>query len=158
MPVYAVYCPVEFAMISIYFNSSIDVFRKYHIGYIIGCAGVVVGVLNIVFLQGLYILSSYFLVFEGLFIIGISLFSFFRMLLKDDSLHLYKYVNFWFTTILIAFWSVTFITWALFNYFTYHKHAFLSSLQTLITTIGTLFYFCISLVFLLYPKMETQYE
>ena len=106
----------------------------------------------------MYILTSYFLIFEGIFIIGMGLFSFFRLLLKNDQLLLYKYPHFWFTTILIFCWSVTFITWALYNYLFLKHDKFYNVISYSIRIVGILFYACISCVFILYPKMEKRYE
>lgn len=158
MPEYAIYCLIEFAIISIYFNNSIDTFKKNNLGYIIGAFGVCLGVINIIFIQGMYILTSYFLVFEGIFIIGMGLFSFFRLLLRNDQLNLNKYPDFWFTTILMVFWSITFITWALYNYFMERYDAYEHVVSFSIRAIGGLFYLSISCVFLFYPKMQKRYE
>ncbi len=158
MPLYAIYCLLEFGLIAIYFNYSIDVFRKYNIGYYIGLLGLVLGLINILFIQGLYILTSYFLVFEGIFIIGMGLFSFFRLLLKNDQLQLNRYPHFWFTTILLFFWSMTFISWALYDYFSIKHDKFAAVIDSSIHTVGSLFYVSICCVFLLYPKMERRYE
>lgn len=157
MPVYAFYCLIEFTMISIYFNSSIDVFKKNSIGYLIAMLGIIIGLINIIFIQGVHILTSYFLVFEGIFIIGMGLFSFFRLLLNDDQLQLYKYSHFWFTTILVFFWSITFITWALYDYFVKHHNGISYIIGFLIRIVGSIFYASIGCIFFLYPKMK-RYE
>ena len=158
MPVYAIYCLIEFALISIYFNYSIDFFKKNNIGYYMALLGVILGVVNIVFIQGMNILTTYFLIFEGIFIIGMGLFSFFRLLLKNDNLELNRYPHFWFTSILLFFWSFTFISWALYNYFYFKHDAFFNIISKSISVVGILFYASISCVFIFYPKMQKRYE
>lgn len=111
LPLYAIYCLMEFGLLCLYFNKVIDVFIKKNIGIYIAIAGILLGIINLVFIQSLNSLNSYFLFFEGLSVIGMSLFAFFRLLLKNDDLRLYKYPHFWFISILIFFWCTTFLFW-----------------------------------------------
>lgn len=158
MPIYAIYSIVEFFMISIYFNQVIDVFRKQNIGYYIAMAGVILGVFNLIFFQGIYTLNSYFLIFEGICIIGMSLFSFFRLLLVNDQLKLYRYPHFWFATILAFFWSVTFLNWTLYDYLLIHFNSITWIVNLSIVIVNLVTYSAISCVFILYPKMQKTYE
>lgn len=158
MPVYAIYSLIEFGMVSLYFNNAIDVFRRYNIGYYVGIAGIILGILNIAFLQGLNQLNSYFLVFEGICIIGMALFSFFRLLLKHDQLRLNRYHHFWFATILAFFWSVTFINWSLYDYFSLKFTDKMWIINASIIVVNIITYLAISSVFILYPKMQRNNE
>jgi hypothetical protein len=155
---YDIYCLIEFGLVSVYFNSSIDVFKEKNIGYYVGAVGIILGMINMIFIQGLYILSSYFLVFEGIFIIAMGLFSFFRQLLKNDQLQLHKFPHFWFTTILVFTWSFTFMFWSLYNYFSFKHDSFSSMIENSIHAVGILFYCSISCVFIFYPKMRKSHE
>ncbi len=158
MPVYAVFSIVEFALVSLYFGQSIDVFSMKKAGYIIASIGIVAGVLNLLFLQGITKFNSYFLVFEGIGIIGLALFSFFRLLLAKDELKLYRYPHFWFATILAFFWSVTLLNWSLYDYImTYHKDI-IGVVRWSIYAVNMITYSAISCVFILYPKMQKTYE
>lgn len=154
MPVYGVDCLVEFALISLYFNCVIDVFKAKKIGYYVAGAGVCIGFVNLVFVQGFYALNSYYLVFEGVCIIGMALFSFFRLLLRYDNLRLPRYLHFWIATILIFFWSATFINWSLYGYFMvkYASLGWTIDVSTIIA--GIITYSAISCVFIFYPKLQ----
>jgi len=158
LSVYSVNSLVEFGIMGLYFNASIDTFKKKHIGYYIAVGGIIMGLINLLFIQGVRTLNSYFLVFEGICIIGMSLFFFFRLLLREDDLKLYKNVHFWFATILSFFWSATFINWSLYDYFTinFKDKVWVADISRLIA--GIIAYLGVCAVFILYPKMQKQYE
>jgi len=156
MPVIAIYSLIEFAMISVYFNYSIDAFRKKNLGIYFAIGGIVLGILDILFLQPLNVFNSYYLFFEGIGIISMSLFSFFRLLLKEEYLVLYKYPHFWFAAILSFFWSVTFLNWGLRDYIYIHHAQSSKMLDVGIYIINILFYAMFACVFILYPKMKTE--
>lgn len=155
---YSIYCFFEFGLICLYFNRVIDVFIKKNIGIYIAVGGILFGIVNLVFIQSLNRLNSYFLFFEGLLVIGMSLFAFFRLLLKHDSLHLYKYHHFWFISCLLFFWSITFLNWGLYDYFNMKFQYEAWKINSALIMVGAINYFSIAAVFLLYPKMQNNYD
>lgn len=155
---YAIYSFVEFGMLSLYFNNVIDVFIKRNMGIYIGAGGIILGVVNLVFIQGPSSINSYFLLFEGLSIIGMSLFAFFRLLLKYDSLNLYKYHHFWFISILVFFWSITFLNWGLYYYINMELKQSAWKINAALAIISAITYCCFGCVFLMYPKMQKGNE
>lgn len=157
MPVYSIYSLVEFFTISLYFNYSIDIFRKKNIGIYVGITGIILGILDIVFLQPLNTFNSYYLFFEGIGIITMALFSFFRLLINEDGLVLYTYPHFWFTAILSLFWSSVFINWGFGEYVYKHHKEMLHLLANSISIINIITYFAIGCVFLLFPKMLSKH-
>ena len=154
LSLYAIYSIVEFAMLCLYFNSVIDVFIKNKIAIDVGVIGIVLGILNLTFLQHFESLNSFFLLFEGLSLIGMCLFAFFRMLLKYDSLKLYVYPHFWFISIILFFWCITFLTWGLYEYINLRLHGSILTIDTALTIVGITTYISLGCVFLLYPKMQ----
>src|SRR6202000_1189498 len=112
---------------------------------------------NIIFIQGIHMLTSYFLVFEGIVIIGMGLFSFFRLLLRDDQLQLYKYPHFWLAATLVFFWSFTFLNWSLYDYFDVRLKKLVPFIYILFSLAGIIFYCGVGCIFLLYPKMGKRY-
>ena len=152
LSLYSIYCFIEFGILCVYFNTLIDVFIKKNIGIYIGVIGITLGIINLVFLQHLNSFNSYFLFFEDLSVIGMSLFAFFRMLLKeDDVLLLYQYPHFWFISILVFFWSITFFNWGLYNYINM-KLTSAIKINTAAFIVGTITYVSFGFVFLFYPK------
>ncbi len=154
LPLYTIYSFFEFGILCLYFSKIIDVFIKKKIGIYIGILGIILGILNLIFLQHLYDLNSYFLLFESLSVIGMALFAFFRMLLKQDSLKLNKYPHFWFTSILLFFWSITFLSLGLYEYINTRLHRSIVTIDTALDIIGCITYIGLGCVFLLYPKMQ----
>lgn len=157
LPLYAFYGLLEYALLCLYFNRVIDIFIKYNLGLYIALVGVILGVLNILFVQHLNI-NSYFLLFEGIVVIGMSLFAFFRILLKNDSLNLYRYHHFWFISVLIFFWCITFFSWGLYNYINQKFFRSALNINIALAISSTITYSCFGCIFLLYPKMQKNNE
>jgi hypothetical protein len=158
MPVYSVYCFFEYALLCLYFNNVIDIFKKRHIGIYIGVAGIVLGILNSIFIQNIYSFNSYFLFLEGLSVIALSLLTFFRLLIRDDTPNLYKCYHFWFISILVFFWSVTFLTWGLYDYISSQLENESWKINFVLMAVGTITYGSLGCVFLLYNKMQSINE
>ena len=154
LPLYAIYCFIEFGLLCLYFNYLIDVFIKKNIGIYIGITGIILGIINIVFIQHMNSLNSYFLFLESLTVIGMSLFAFFRLLLKYDSLDWYKYPHFWFISILILFWCITFLSWGLYDYFNLKLGQEAWKINCALLIVGVITYCSLGCVFLFYPKMK----
>ena len=87
-----------------------------------------------------------------------SLFAFFRLLLKNDSLHLYNYPHFWFISIIIFFWSITFLYWGLYDYFNLKLQYAAWEINFAELIVAAITYSSFGCVFLLYPKMQTSRE
>ena len=156
LPVYSIYCLLEYGLLCLYFNNIIDVFIKKNIGMYIGLTGILLGLLNLTFLQHWNSYNSNFLFLEDLAVIGMSLFAFFRLLLKHDALNLFKYHHFWFICILIFFWSITFLNWGLYNYFNLKLQHAAWKINFGITVVGVITYLSLGCVFLLYPKIQSK--
>src|ERR1044071_5398828 len=107
---YHVYSPLQFLLLSFYFNYSDRYQRLYGAGWIIGIAGIVVSLLNSFYLQPLHELNTNFVVLESFLIIGMSLVAFYRLLISDE-LAIFSLPRFWFTSIFLVFWSFTFFYW-----------------------------------------------
>ncbi len=157
MPIYAIYSLMEFGFISLYFNYSIDVFARKRIGYIIGGVGLVFGATNIIFIQGLDKMNSYFMIFEGIAIIGMGLFSFLRLLQKNEAFDMRYYHHFWLTTILVFFWAVTLINWSLYNYFTVKSSGHMNAINAAMLFFNIFIYLGVTGVFLMMPYMQKKY-
>lgn len=154
LPVYAVFSIVQLVLVALYFNFTIDVFSKKNIGLYIGGLGIVVGILNSMFLQPVNTFNSNFLFFEGLCIIAMALFSFFRLLLMNDDLRLHQYPHFWFGVILVLFWSVTFLNWGLYDYYSIKFKNEVWKIGTSILVVNVFTYMAIGINFLIYHKMK----
>lgn len=156
--IYQIYSLVEFTLISLYFNYSIDVFKSRNIGYYIAGIGILAGIANMIWLQPIKTDNSNFINFEGLFIISMCLFSFVRMMLRDDDCPITATAHFWFTSILAFFWSVTFAVWGVREYFTHNSKETLMGISIFILFVATLSSLFTALTYFRYPRFKKVKE
>lgn len=156
--VYTIYSLFEFSLTSLYFNYSIDLFYKKNIGIYVGIFGLSFGILNMLFFQPINQINSYFLFFESITIIAMSFISLARMTILHDQLRIYKYHHFWFVVIITFYWCSTFLNFSLHKYivFDLKKNAWILNALNLVENIIN--YLSITIVFLLYSKMQRQDE
>lgn len=151
---YNIYSLIEFSMICWYFNNAIDVFHEKKIGTYIGIIGVIFGLINILFIQHIHVLNSYFLFVEGVFTIGMCLFAFFRLLLKQEELRIFRYPHFWFISIILFYWCITYLSWGLYDVLGIEFSQYISIISLLIWLVNIITYGGIGTIFLLYPKLQ----
>lgn len=149
MFVYHIFAPIQLFILGKYFDTA--VFKKRKIGLITGIFGVVVAILNTIFLQPFQTLNSNFLLFEGLAIMAMALYAFQKFLI-NDRLDIYKYEHFWFILILVFFWSMTYTVWALYAILELKKIFLIPIISLMILVVNIITYFGIGLVLLIFPK------
>jgi len=151
---YNISAVLDFFLLNMYFNDVIDVFYKRRIGWYIAGVSVVLWILNLIFLQPIDVFGTNFLFVEGFVIIAVSLFGFFRLLLHHDQLRLFRYHHFWFITMILLYWSLTFLNFGFYSLITIKviKRAWV--MISIIWMANVLLYLGIAIVFLLYPKMQ----
>lgn len=153
--VYGVFNPVQLVMISLYYNTTIKEFKRNNIGVLIGVIAALYGVINYLFIQSPNVMNSNFLLIEGLCIVAMSLYSFYRTLLDDDDLILLKSPHFWFSSLLMFFWTSTFLIWGMYDYFRIHILGTTNLVHMLLLIVNVITYIGFGTVFLLYKKMQT---
>lgn len=156
IPVYNIYSLIEFSITCWYFNNVIDTFKKRKIGFYICLLGVGLGILDILFLEHINVLNSYFLFLEGFLIIGMCLFAFFRLLLKHDELKLYRYSHFWLISIFLFFWCITYLSWGLYNIIGKNFAEYIPIISFSIWLVNVITYGGIGCIFFLYSKMQNS--
>jgi hypothetical protein len=152
LPVYHFYSPVEFLLISLYFNYSLELFYKWNIGIIMGGLGIIFGAANTLFIQNLNSINSYFLLFEGTIIIAYCLMAFHQILLDEEHLP-YRFANFWIAAFLLLYWGITFTGWGVYASTYNHKFALNTMFIQLLKISNYLFYAGLAVVFLSYKKL-----
>lgn len=153
--VYHFFNPIQFFLIALYFNESVDVLRQRKIGLYIGIGGFIVAALNTICLQPLNTFNSYYLLFESIMIIGLCLFSFLRMLMKEEPIRLFSYPHFWFCTFLVFFWSLTFLSWGLYDFIRNYFYEHLSIVNKVLLMVNLITYAGFGAVFLFTKNRET---
>lgn len=112
MPVYHFFSPLSLLLVSLYYNYTIPLFQKYNIGYIIGLTGLAAAILNTIFFQPLTSLDSNFMLFSGVCIITMALYSFYEMFTDETGLPLMHNIHFWLSFLFLFYWCGTFLIWA----------------------------------------------
>lgn len=154
LPLYNVFLLAQFLFISLYFNYSIDTFRRRHIGVWIGLIGVALGVVNNICFQSLREINSYFMLLAGIAIISMSLYSFARSMLvreEEESAHSMLHCpRFWVAVSLTFFWSTSFLLWGLYEYFTHFTKGVLPWVHIAIRLVNVITYTAIGTAILRY--------
>jgi hypothetical protein len=152
LPVYHIFNPIEFLLISLYFNCSLRYFRKKNIGLIAGITGVVLSVLNTLFIQRITTINSFFLLFEGTAIIIYCLLSIHQLLLNEEHLP-YRFAHFWITLCCLIYWSSTFTGWGLYAILSISDGAVLTYFSMILTAANFIFYLGIATTLVLYKRL-----
>ncbi len=151
LPVYHFFNPIQFFLLSLYFNCSIDYFRKRNLGLIIGSLGALLSVMNTLLLQPLNAINSYFLLFEGTAVAIYCLTAMHEILLDEHHLP-YRFAHFWITICCLLFWSSTFTGWGLYELLRNDDIVTLY-FDKILTTANFVFYTGIGLTLVFYKKL-----
>lgn len=157
MPVYHFFNPVQYLLLCLYFNESITKLKRHNTGIWIGIGGVLLSVYTNFFVQDIYTFPSIFLIFESFMIIALCLFSYFDLFLKED-IEINKQAHFWITTILLLFWSFTFVVWGMLTVFLNQASEFMKMVYPILITINFITYAGITMIFLNYHKLVPSGE
>lgn len=150
--IYGIFNPIQLLIVAIYFNFSIDLFRKKNIGIIIGIIGCIMGFIDYYLLPDK--MNNVFLLSESVIIVAMCLYSFYRMLVIDDGLRLITYPHFWFTAIFLFFWTSLFLIWGLYDFLIEKVGVSADVFQIILLTVNVITYLAFGVVFLLYNKMR----
>jgi hypothetical protein len=152
LPVYHVFNPVEFLLISLYFNQSIEAFKRKNIGLYVGVAGMLIGLMNTLLFQKPTTINSYFLLFEGTVVIIFCLLSFHQILLDEEHLP-YGFAHFWITICFMVFYSTTFTGWGIYTILDPKERVINSIFHNVLATVNFIFYTGIAAIFINYKKL-----
>jgi len=148
----------EFGLMSLYFNYSIDSFRKNNTGWYIGIGGIAAGILNTVFLQPPRSFCSNFIFLECLGVMLMALYAIYRLLLTDDhNFRLQRSPHFWMACILLFYQCSTLWSWSAFEYCLMNPREKISILYACIFLANILTYCSFGVLFFLYPKMNRNH-
>lgn len=153
--VYGLYNPIQLLIICFYFNAIISSFKKNGIAIIIGIICFVFGIVNYLYIQLPHKMNSYFLLVECLVIISFCLYFFYELLLSDDNKDILIDSNFWFTALLLLYWTSTFLIWGLYDFFRLNFPKYVDFVSNMVFLTGIITYLGFGTVFLLYKKMQT---
>jgi hypothetical protein len=147
-----IYSPIELALLSLYFNYSIYLFRKRNIGFIIAGLGIVLSISNTLLYQKTTTFNSFFLLLEGTIIIMYCLLSFHQILL-DEEQPPHHFAHFWITVCFILYWGVTFTGWGVYASIKDQKLVLNDIFSIVVKVANYVFYTGLLLIFLCYKKL-----
>jgi hypothetical protein len=156
MFVYHFFAPIQLILLGIYFDFTGRV-KKRKIGLAIGVLSALVAIVNTIYFQPLRILNSNFLLFEGLTIMGLALYTF-QQILSDDRIDIYRYGHFWTIVILIFFWSVTYTTWALYSVLQVKKLFLIPYISHILWAVNIITYSAMGFVLLYFSGKRLNHE
>lgn len=145
---------VHFLLIGVYFNHTIDIFIRSNLGIKIGIGGLLLGIAG----AANHTIGNYLALTEGLCIIVMCLFAFYRLLSQHEQLRLLYYHHFWFIALFLFYWSVTYFIRSFFTneaLLPAGSHLFAGQSMKLISLLT---YAGAGCVFLLYKKKFTVHE
>jgi len=145
---------IELFLISVYFNYTIESFRKRNIGLIIGLVGVIAGIVNNFFIQSIYGITHFFLFYQSLVIITLSITSLAAFLKPEDSRQIKNEVHFWLPVILIFSWSLSYLFFSVINFYSVKLKVVAPEVILALFLIGVLTNIAVAIIFFLYPKMN----
>ncbi len=151
-PIYHVYSVIEIILTTAYFLKTI---KSYHFPakFIISSViWLLLGILNVIFLQPIYKFNSNYLLLESICTIAMSLYTLYTMLVNDTIHNVLKYPHFWTWSLLLLLWSSSFFFWGYYEVLTQKGWAYLPAAANTQAIINILVYFGIGLTFLFYPK------
>ena len=155
-PVFNIAFFAEFALMALYYNYSLPVLRKRKLGIYIAIAGVLLGILNTLFLQPLKTtINSNLLFLECIMVLCLSLFSILKLVTLDrEDFHLQRKVHFWLPCILLFYQSATLSSWGLYDKLGENEKEKGAMLDVIVLSINIITYLSYGLVFAYYPKLK----
>jgi len=155
MFVYHIFAPVQLLILAKYFDEIEPYLKKQKVGIIVGIVGILGTIINTYFYQSINTLNSNFLLFEGLIIMGLSLYTF-RRILNTETINIYRYPYFWFNIILVFFWSVTYTIWALYSVMLIKKIFLMPYIATVLWGVSTISYLAMAVVLFTFSNKRLE--
>lgn len=152
-PVYNIGNIVQLFIISLYFNGCVVLFRKRNIGLSLGIISVVLGMLNLFFVESIDRYNGNFFLYQAVLIFVMGTF-YFRQLILPSYNTKYLTPHFWFTIILVAFYTVNLFALSLYGYFSDQSHNHTELIDNLILAFSAISNIGFACVFLFYPKIQ----
>lgn len=157
MRVYHVFNPIELFLMALYFNNTIEAFKKKNTGIYIGLSGILLSITNTLFFQPFDTLNSYFLLFEGFCVITMSLLSY-HHIFDDHNSDIVRNPHFWISSIFLFSSGMTYTHWAMYAIISVRLVEYSSIIINALLTLSILMYTGIGLVFLFVPKKQIAHE
>lgn len=154
---YHIYTPIEVFFIINFFTRATGLRRAKILGSSLGGIAVLLSILNTIFLQGPSQINSYYLLLEGIIVICLCLYSFYRILILEDVTPK-KMAVFWITCSFLFYWCLTFVNFGIYPIIAKSSIQFSSILNQSLFYANVLFYVSFAIIFLYYKKLVPSGE
>lgn len=162
LALYNVFLVVQFCLVALFFNYSIDTFRARRVGIWIALVGAALGVGSYLYSRSLQQVGTYFQLFVGIAIVSMALYSFTRLIFirggtskGDETQYL---PHFWVSVSFAFFWSTSFLLWGLYEYFTRTHENALPLVHLAMRAVNMLTYSAIGLTILHYRSRSNRHH
>ncbi len=149
---YHIYTPIEVLVILFYFDKAANFSRNYFVAISVGILSIILGFIETFFLQKYYEINSLYLLYEGCLVITLCMFSFYKLLIREDIVP-NKMAHFWITICFLFYWCLSYINLGLFSYQIGHTKLVMKIFGWTLYGTNLLFYSAIAFVFLRYKKL-----
>lgn len=147
-----IYAPVELFLISLYFDRSIRFRKPYVVSIVVGISGIILGVINTIYLQSYKQINSYMLLLEACVILSFCMLSFYRLLIREDIVPV-KMAHFWLTICFLFYCSLTFAVIGLYGALVGANNTLAKIFDLTLYIANLLLYSGIAVVFIRYKKL-----
>ncbi|MBE9668128.1 hypothetical protein [Mucilaginibacter boryungensis] len=144
-------------LIALYFNYCSNTLKRRNIGLLIGLFSIVVGVLNMWFLQPIKTYNSNYFLYQTLIVLALGMFVYTQFLLNQTYLKIQRSPHFWFILVLFFFYVFNFFTMSLYDYETRHLNGYKRFIDYSIAYLSATTNIAFTLVFLFYPRLKLRY-
>lgn len=109
-PVYHFYTVLELFLVTLYFFKQVQLKNGYYIA-ICGILYVILEIFELIFLHPLHSLNYSYIIFDSFLAITMALFALYKILINESIRKTTKYAHFWFWTLILIYFSSTFLFW-----------------------------------------------
>ncbi len=158
LAVYNISALLQVMAICLFFNYAIDKFKIRHTGWVIGVISMLVGILNMTFLQPINVPNTYYSNYQMILVILLML-----TLLQNDLLPaIYTYrirwsVHFWLAFLLTNLVILNFVCVSLYDFFLEELGKDMYVVDVTLVVANSIFNIGFAYIFFRYPQMERNY-
>lgn len=159
MPVYNLSGLLQGMLMCLYFNYIIIRFRRHRIGWYIGAASLVLGVLNMMLLQPINDMNTNLFHYQVILLMVLGIIFIRQELTTDIYTSRLKWsVHFWFVFLLVNFALLNLISTGLYDFLTNQLKDTIVSVNLFLVCLTGFFNTGFALIFFLYPKLKSRYD
>jgi hypothetical protein len=149
---------LEIILISTYFFTLLNLSQRLLLMLINGSLWLVLGLLNILFLQPVTEINTNMLMLESFSIITMSLYFIYRMLKNDAVINIFHNPHFWLWVLWLILWSTTFFFWAFIRILYRNHWSHVQIVLNMHSVINLVIYAGITAVLFFYPKKQNSLD